>query len=1261
MRKEISIVLSLILLLSSLFGIIVTTASAQVQYITEGTVEFENNTDIVKAYSAKNKIKPTVENGRLSIASEVVNNAPVEKRVTLPIKLEPNTEYIYSVKYCVDKEIEKNPGKATLLQLFGCKEDSNCSKGSAALATLLNWQQVMNTDYAEFTGSFKTGDLGEYNILGINMQSANDQIFYIDSITVKKFVSEGTFNFENSADIAGSYSAQNKTKPSVKNGELIILSEVNPYPVEKRVTLPVKLESNTEYTYSVRYRVDKEIEKDPGKATLLQLFACKNDTSCSKDSAALVTLLNWQQAMNTDYKEFNGTFKTGDLGEYNIFGIVMNSSNDQLFCFDTVQIKKNAERGEPVFVSEGKFEFDSISDIAASYSAQGKTKPTVKNGELTMLSEVNPYPVEKRVTLPIILESNTEYSYSIKYRVDKEIEKDPGKATLLQLFACKNDTDCTKSSSAIVTLLNWQQAMNTDYKEFNGNFTTGDLGEYNIFGIIMNSANDQMFYFDTVEVKKIGKHIEPVIVGEGKFEFDSNADILNSFSAQNLTVPAVKDGELTMLSQVNPWPVEKRVSLPVKLESSTEYEYSVRFRVDKEIEKDPGKATLLQLFACKNDKSCSKSAEAIATLLNWEQAMNTDYKEFKGTFITGDLGDYNIFSMVMSSANDQMFLFDCVEIKKMGKYIKPVIVSEGKFEFENNSDLLNSFSAQGLVKPSVKNGELTILSQVNPYPVEKRVSLPVKLESNTDYSYTIKYRVDKEIEKDPGKATLLQLYGCKNDSECSKGKSAIVTLLNWQQVFNTEYKEFKGFFTTGNLEDYNILSLVMSSANDQLFYFDSIEIKVAGVKDFKAIDKGKIDFNSSNDIVVSYGSGGAAPEVVGNTGEIRLTGEKGKRKCVTLPIELKQGRTYSYRIKYRVNFKTANGTTFNVFSASTSYHCGYDSKFRLVRHAENTALRNATAGSDEFVGNFKTDSSNITDKNKMFGIMYQSLDGQDLYIESVEIDWETTEKVPLINNFGKLNFNNYNQIDLAYTLGGSGAAIVKDGNRKVLALAGRATVRLPVKVDKNKKIAYIMKAKIIDNKDSKWFYRGTYFCFYLGDGSTTDPNKIVDLKNNDAKLNIMYNFSKLEPTENYEEIRGRVGITKNAGDGMNYLCLQYQGDSAIYIDEIELRDFSNDIFGDPIDDTTWELPKEDASGFTLWKSWLSDAKRVLPGDATDKSGAVTDADGKKENSFAKEIISGVKSNPWLAVGIAAVIVVVIGGTVIIIVLKKRKTKSANYK
>jgi len=923
-----------------------------------------------------------------------------------------------------------------------------------------------------------------------------------------------------------------------------------------------------------------------------------------------------------------------------------------------IKIVANAET-----VNEGTIEFSSENDVAKMWSYNAESKPELTtDDDVTVLKTTIKKWGQARISLPIQLQAGKTYSYSIKYRFsDSSIG---GQYIRLfvggtgQYVGDPNDAE-NKLDDA---LTNGSGA--TTYIQYDGEFSVKAeqlTEEQNLLSLYLknDAESNQTYYIDSITVTLIGDTgvvPETVIMEEGTVEFDTKSDILNAFCYGGKKATTTKDGDKGVLSIISEGDPEKRVILPIKLQPKKEYSFSIKYRVDKAPVAD--KTTKLFLYSCKNDNYCGYgSNKPLEKPIEWGSVNNTEYGELKGTFETveGIVNDeYTYLGIVLTSYTEQTFYIDSVTVKILGnaeEVPETVFIDEGTVDFNTKADIVNAFCSGGTKAKTTKDGDKGVLSIISEGDPEKRVTLPIRLQPKKEYSFTIKYRVDKAPVKD--KTTKLYLYSCRDNSYSQYNTEPLVKILPWTSVDNTEYAEFTGTFETVNGivdDDFEYLGIVLTSYTEQTFYIDSVTVKIIGdaedVPETVIIEKGRVDFTTRADIISSFCSGGTEPKIDKKTGELYFKGETDKQKRVVIPVLLKPGRTYSYRIKYRVT-APADGSSFNLFSASTQVHGGYKTEFRLQRHVENTAFLNAGYGEGELVGNFKTDETNVTDVNYMLGFVFKTTTGQDFYIDYIEIDYEKTEKYPVINNFGTLDFNSYNQVELVNAIGGAGAGIIKDGDKKVLAIVanGGTTIRLPVKVENGKKIAYTIKMKVVSNNESTWFRGGNFLRFFMSDGKINDISKLTfSEKTNEHLLNHVYNYTKLAVTDDYEIVRGRVGIPKHASDDMNYLTLRFKGDATIYIDEITFRDYSNESYGNAIHSPTWELPNEPNADFTLWRSWLTTSKREK---------VASDSNNTDGQNIEKESNDDFKYSIILVIG---VVIVATGVTILIVFIIKRRSK-----
>ena len=1244
---------------------------ASAETVNEGTIEFSTENDVAKMWSYNTETPPELTTDGDTTVLKTSIKQWGQARVSLPIKLQSGKTYTYSIKY---RFSDSSIGGQYIRLFVGSTGQyvGDPSKAANKLDDTL-YNSSGPTTYTQYDGEFDvTAEQlsEEQNLLSLYMKNdaESNQTFYIDKIEVRikgtssdddiNIVDEKNFEFEEISEISSSVGYGGIAKPDIAaDGDKSVLSLSSKYGAQARVSLPFELEANKTYTYKIKYRVDTAATK----GTFLYLFGATNGSSCGYDATnILIKVLAGGSVSNTEYSEFTGDFTTTETNvaePHNLLGIFLQSENTQTFYIDSINIKlkdsglipdDDIENEDELI--EGAINFNVATDIKSSVGYGGVASPSIqKDGNKSVLSMSSKYGGQTRITLPIELEANKVYTYSIKYRVDSAAEK----GTFLYLYGATDESSCGYNKDNIITkVLAGSSVSNIEYSEFTGEFTTTETNvaePHNLLGIFLQSENTQTFYIDAfiLEVEGDAEEIpETVFIEEGTVEFNTNADVVSSFCYGGTKPKADNDGEKTVLSFVSETDKQKRVTIPVKLKPGMLYSYSIKYRVDK-----PSNSGMwLYMYSGNAEESCGYTTDYILNKqLENSSLSNTTYSEFTGEFITSETtvtDTNNLLGFLFKGNTGYNLYIDSITVKiecKASDIPKPTIIEEGTVEFDSRADVMSSFCAGG-TKPLVgKDGNKGTLVFVSETDKQKRVTIPVKLKPGMLYSYSIKYRVDKPSNS----GMWLYLYSGNDENACGYTTDYILNKqLENSSLSNTTYSEFTGEFITSETtvtDTNNLLGFLFKGNTGYNLYIDSITVKIeckaSDIPKPTIIEEGTVEFDSRADVMSSFCAGGTKPLVGkdGNKGTLVFVSETDKQKRVTIPVKLKPGRTYTYTIKYRVNKPTTSniGTWLYLYSGNDESACGYTTDYILYKQMENSSVSNIEYG--EFRGSFKTTDETVTETNNLLGFLFKSSTEQIFYIDSIEIEWEKTETFGPIINFGKLDFNTYNQLELVQ---GKGATIIKDGDRKVLAIEanGGVSIRLPVKVENGKKIAYTMKARVVSNIDSEWFHGKSYWAFMLGDGKTDNANKFLDINNNDAKLNIIYNFAKVELTDGYEEFRGRIGYIKTAADGMDYLCIRYKGDATIYIDEIEFRDYSNDIYGNDIHDSSWELPEEDDSIFTAWKNWATGAKRET----------------NKINS------SSVEGNSF---NYKAIIVWIIGGTVVfsgiavlIIVLIKYKRK-----
>ena len=1254
-KRIINMAVSLALSIALIASTLVFTINADTSNTDEWNFSFDTSADIASSVGYGGVIKPDVaKDGELSVLKTDTKNGG-SSRAAFPLTLESGKTYEYKIRYRVDTTATKG----TFMYLYGATTESSCGYNKDnVLVKVIAGGSVSNTEYSEFVGEFTptAENVAEpHNYLGLFLQSENTQTFFIDFVNIKikkapeEVESKNTLNFDSDSDILSSVGYGGVKKPAAeKDGETTVLTVGSKSGGQARVTFPTKLEPNKTYEYKIKYRVDTAATK----GSFMYLYGATTESSCGYDkNNVLAKVVAGGSVSNTEYSEFVGEFTTTaeNVAEpHNYLGLFLQSESTQTFFIDSISVNVKIAPVDNITL-----EFDKNTDVSVSYGYGSVGKPSVsKDGEKTVLKMDSKLNGQARVTLPIMLEAEKTYEYEIKYRVDSKATK----GTFMYLFGATAESSCGyDKNNVLAKVVAGGSVSNTEYSEFIGEFKTtlqNAAEPHNYLGIFLQSENTQTFFIDsiTIKVKADEPDDEPIqYISEGTLEFDAKQDICASYGS-NISKPSIAaDGTKTVLSISSKENAQARASTRFRLKPGKTYEYKLTYRVTGPAQY----GTFLYLYGATGEGDCGYNKENVLDkVIAGGTVNNTEYAELTGEFKTTDSNvaePHNLLGIFLQSINTQTFYIDSLTISEVNK--EPVeFIPEGTLEFESNKDICGSIGYQ-IARPYIGgDADKMVLIMGSKINTSQAVSLPIKLENGKTYEYRIKYRVNTTGTK----GTFMYLFGATEDKTCGYQKVNVLSkALAGGSVSNTEYSELKGKFTTGSNVDepHNLLGIFLQSENEQTFYIDSVSIKIVPtVIRREAIGEGTLEFDEANELdAAESGPGTSNAELTRDGGDgVLYIPSNSSGISVRLPIKLTAGRTYHASIKYRVcgvqDLDGMNGWTYlSLVSGNSSeenfFNC--DSKYTLTKIFNWSELSKSNKY-EEIVVSFKTTTDNVDDIYNYLCLRFKGVAA--LYISSITIDSEKTETFGPLVNYGKLDFNTYNQLDMVSS---NGAAIIQDGNRKVLALYAMkdVNIRLPIKVQNGKQISFTMKAKVVSNGNSDWFRGNTYWAFMLGDGKTKNINSFINIKSNDSIIKILYNFKKLTPTEDYEEIRGRVGVIKNAKDGMDYLCIRYKGDATIYIDEIEFRDGSNDIYGDPIDDTTWKLPDEPDSEFTLWKNWLTNLKHETLSADGNTAGNAKDTRGndtEKRNML-----------PWF---ICIGAVVLLGGISVPIVLVTKKKK-----
>ena len=499
MKKTISCLISALLVIASVFGAFtVTAADESVSPLKEGAVDFGNGGNILSSYSnsiwwSESEEKPegkkpavTSDNdGKTVLGLNAVNEHNIEKRVILPFKLEANKTYAYTIN-CKTADW----GKVDF-QLYSGANNYNCDGFNNTLKVLYSktGDKMQNSaSYTNIIGEFKTtqstvNDNNSY--LGIRFITAHDKMdLYIASVTLIKIDNEGEINFNDSTDMVRGWSA-GTDKPAIvedaENKALKIAAQSNK---ENRIGLPIMFKPDTTYKIKMKYKVDTS----NGGVTYFYLYSGNptNSIYCNyedNNKRRMIMESFGSSISNTEYvtKEYD-LKTTSDYvhDEYNKLCIFLQANSSQTFYIDFICVTEIRK--------EGKIEFDFKDQILGSYSYNGGTPAEVSNdngNSVLKFSYENSY--MKDVKLPFALESGRNYTYSVRYRVDKEANSGADYFKLLN------------GIEEVSTILNGARADNTEYSVYTGKFKAADNGNPTIRWTAKGSG--QTLYIDSVSIE----------------------------------------------------------------------------------------------------------------------------------------------------------------------------------------------------------------------------------------------------------------------------------------------------------------------------------------------------------------------------------------------------------------------------------------------------------------------------------------------------------------------------------------------------------------------------------------------------------------------------------------------------------------------------------------------------------------------------------------------------------------------------------------
>ena len=320
-----------------------------------------------------------------------------------------------------------------------------------------------------------------------------------------------------------------------------------------------------------------------------------------------------------------------------VFGVSLSCTSLQSFA---------ADKGNNCRITLG---FNTGNDICAVYS-KGIEPELTENGELKLLSQGD---YDSRVVFPIELSADEKYVFSIKYRVDAPSNS---YGSHLQLYVGNDGTYCGYTGDdtrTVKKVFSYAAIKETEFTELNGTFTVDGTiisEDYKLLSLRWKSYTNQTLYIDSFTIRRID--------AEGSFQFDTSADILNSYSKG--TKPYIEADKLTFSSQND---TDSLVTLPIKVLPGLRYRYSVNYKVDKKTAAQT--AVHMQLFAGSDSGNCAYAeSKVFKKLFSYSTISNTEYQVISGEFDTTNvLSEDKYFSLRFKSYSGQLLYIDSITIE----------------------------------------------------------------------------------------------------------------------------------------------------------------------------------------------------------------------------------------------------------------------------------------------------------------------------------------------------------------------------------------------------------------------------------------------------------------------------------------------------------------------------------------------------------------------------------------------------------------------
>ena len=633
-----------------------------------------------------------------------------------------------------------------------------------------------------------------------------------------------------------------------------------------------------------------------------------------------------------------------------------------------VFIPSTSVTAETVFADDGVFTFDDASDIYGSWVG-GTPAPTVSVSEGRINADFSGQWTYACILMPIKLKAGENYTAKINYNMPV--------SSKLYVFYTEGLSKIDKTNNVIKQVLNFGSTSGDAETVFS--FTATDDTK-NILGFYIENCSA-----DPLNAKINSFAIKKTTTGEANLEFDDSTDVSASWKyGTDATLPsATLDNERSVIATTLPQYTQVRIALPIKLETNKTYKYKVTMRSS-----DALANTTSKLFVGKPSAAIGDPSKvSFVTLVN-NGTVPQSYKDYSGeftvdsTFITET---DNLFSIWIKNDNatTQTYYIDSIAVSEKKT---PSVKAQDTLEFTSLSEVAGTQAGDSsvAVRQDLTNGKVCVDFNNSQWK-NARIAFPVELEKDTDYIFTIKYKVPKATtyywfagsEEKP-------LYPYSAIMTPNKSKISLSTGDTIKEV-QFEYKASSGIVT----DTYNLLGLYVESSVADAY---TLEIYSISYQSQKTITEGTLNFNSS----LTYKKGGtynstsaAIEEVDGASAlAVSLPKSEGKDSLINLelPVKPQTGKIYKYTISYNLAADTQESIWLMLGSAPTDTQWVNSDKYWIEKTVDNG--NGIKPGSGFVTGTFAATADKVNETNDTLYFYIKSSGETDrkLYIKSITLE-----------------------------------------------------------------------------------------------------------------------------------------------------------------------------------------------------------------------------------------------------------------------------------